>query len=75
MAHGSGMNYTRRLKMIGKLVSLELEFYEAALEKTKNPDEQKDIYRDFLYNLYEGMGDDTLQEFWENTLKKYRSLL
>jgi outer membrane protein assembly factor BamD (BamD/ComL family) len=69
------MNYTKRLRIIKKLVNMELDFVDMVLEKTKSPEDQKDTYRNFLLNLYEDMSDNILKEAWENAVKKYQKLL
>ena len=69
------MNYTKRLRIIKKLVNMELDFVDMVLEKTKSPEDQKDTYRNFLFNLYEDMSDNILKEAWENAVKKYQKLL
>jgi len=56
------MNYTKRLRMIGKLIEYDL--------KDANPHRwTKDKYRDFLVDLYESMSDEKLQEVWKETFE------
>jgi len=62
------MNYTKRLKIIGKLV-------ETGLEDADPLEEHKGKYRNFLVSLYEDMSDEVLEEAWKNTLKKHQNRL
>ena len=62
------MNYTKRLKIIGKLV-------ETGLEDADPLEEHEGKYRNFLVSLYENMNDEVLEEAWKNSLKKHQNRL